>query len=179
MDTRPTHPWYRLHIVTCLLLLYVAVAFTGCQISALSRNYHGFGWPIEYLDYSNFWDTDFDPLVLSFNILAGCVLLCFTGVGVEQFIRRFRWPFQFSLSATLTSVTTLALLLGDYFGPFNLYDVAQSSGFQPRDVSHQPWFIMVPIYFAIFCTIYCCCWEAIRVISRTIRRVARDASSRD
>ena len=176
---QPT-PWYRVHIVTCLTVLVVGAALLWCQTGRAYRYTAVFasydagwrGWPLAFTNDS-FNMVGVAPSAVAANALVALLLLSGTGISVELLTRRVTTRLQFSLTAALGVTTALAILLGERYAEFNMYVLANQINLRPTLLIGYPWYLYVPIYFAIFCTLCSFCWIVVALITRWWRRFDR------
>jgi len=113
--TEGKRPWFRFHLSTCIVLMFVAgallggnlvlreVTFTdasGGEVTEYSDRYHG--WPLPCLGYyvqtyygssgdpsvSNAWESDWIPSGLLVNVAVALALLTAVGFLLEWRVRR-------------------------------------------------------------------------------------------
>ena len=92
-----------------------------------------------------------------------------TGFILEQISRRTASRLQFTLSAGVVAITALAVMLGERYAEFNMYVLAERLDLHATLLSEYPWYLYVPIYFAIFCTLCSFAWISVALITRWFR----------
>jgi hypothetical protein len=129
VTSRRHRPWYRLHLGTCVALVFLAVLLLWANdvprdvMSPDWRILHG--WPLVYLKreahlFYEFTDClpfdeavvlAFRPLSLALNAVIGAVVLLSYGAATEYWLRARKKPSQFSLRSLLAFVAFFAVTL--------------------------------------------------------------------
>ena len=170
-------PWYRIHLVTCVVVMIVGAALLWIQTLYGSGDMRYStalnGWPLGYQVAPVFWRPsvpNFSWFAVSVNFTVAIMLIFGTGVLLELLIRRVTSRLQFSLTAALVVLIVVAILLGERYAELNMFAIAERLELRPTLLSHYPWYCGLPIFFAIFCTLCSFVWTAIALISHCFRR---------
>ena len=184
MSPPPPIPWYRIHIVTCVFMMGVGAALLWVQaLYAQGEVYDSVayrGWPLACEAFRYFGPgPDVASLAVVVNALVGVSLIAGTAFLSELLIRRVTSRLQFSLTATLVLVFAVAVLLGESYADWNMYALAKRMQLRPTLLAYYPWYLSIPIYFAIFCTLCSAGWTIVALVSRWFHRFDRPMEPRD
>ena len=156
-------PWYRWHVVTCILMTASAsvLAWTQAGVAVDTRTI-SYGWPLRYNALTVMFYVIDESVVLSLplcvNLVCAIVLVLCVGLCSELVMRNMQTRLQFSLGVLISVLVVVAILLGDY--RLNIGNrLARELALQPVML-----FVDVPIvpscaiYLSISCTIYVGVW---------------------
>lgn len=163
---------YRLHIVTCIAVLIVAVAF-----ALANARFGPAGWPLFYGIRANYpaamIETLYVPLII--NAVSSVLMIASTAVTIEALLghANFRWTLA-TLFRCLTTVALAVALLQcearyvekhpDLGAVFHQDPFAYMPLFADKIQLRLPWFVRLPIVFAVLCTLQL----AVRALFRLI-----------
>jgi hypothetical protein len=171
-----------IHYVTWIFTVGMATVALLAQIEDVDWDNHTiwfYGWPVKLYDSPlgiALSDGDFfvgveadnpapSSMAMALNIVFYVVLVRAVAYVCEQLACEWRKPSQISLAALLwvSSVTagTLAIVNQDYW-PI-AYKVFRFLHVSPQDADGIVWYLSLPSYFGIACTIY---WVSDSVLRR-------------
>ena len=192
MDSTPKRPWYRLHWGTVLVVVFVTMCWLSSAHHPTIANLltggrepipaYAQGWPLSWVRFdfvqppslagvyagdvlgaANTAPTEFHlpALVIDVSLLIGCLLAVAFVVERLGHVR-----FQFSLSALVGVVTTIAGLMA--FWKWNSVPSRAVVSDELCDyipISLFVWVTAVPTLFALGCAMYTATWFALRAAS--------------
>jgi len=188
MDANEKRPWYRLHWGTVLVVFFVGLDWLN---TALPRTFGGLlgnndvwmyldeGWPFIGVRRNLDTITVVRPVALAIDGALALVCLLSTAFVVERLERS---NLRFGLSSLIAAVTSLAVLLAFWQWNGQQANVvlpwpqnANIEGYVRLDGGEFQG--LVPILFALGCTIYTVGWLMLRFASWPLSRLRRPGST--